>query len=174
MITLFASSPLLLSASRMLMLLVSFLPISMRRIFSTSSMLFAVVTVYRTDEFVVTKAPSPLRKNSITLFSGCVNCCTNSLCSAVNVLSCASSVGAVESVAGCSGTGDSTSVSTSAEGRVEGGGGNSVPVCVPVSSSDSKIPCSGIDTTPSLRIVGSVPRLQRVCQNRVELGCKQG
>ena len=140
----------------------------MRCLFSTSSMLFAVMTVDRTDGFVVKKAPSSLRKNSITLFSGCVDCCTNSLRSAATVLSCASGVGAVESVAGCSGTGDSTCGSTSAEGRVEGDGGDSVPVCVPVSSSDSKIPCSGIDTPTPLRIVGSAERCLRLV-SRVRL-----
>lgn len=92
----------------------------------------------RTGGFVVTKAPSPLRKNSMTLSSDCVDC------SNATVLICAS----VESVARSSGTGDGTGVRTSAEERVEGGGGDSVPVYVPVSSSDSKVLCSGMDTPP--------------------------
>lgn len=84
----------------------------------------------------------------MTLSSGCVDCSTPSV---ATVLICAS----VESVAGSSGTGDGTGVRTSAEERVEGGGGGSVPVCVPVSS----ILCSGIDTPPPpLRIVGSQER----------------
>ena len=114
-----------------------------------SSMLCAVARD-RTGGFVVTKAPSPLRKNSMTLSSDCVDC------SNATVLICAS----VESVAGSSGTVDGTGVRTSAEERVEGGGGDSVPVCVPVNSSDSKILCPGIDTPPPppLRIVGSQER----------------